>query len=320
MISIYQINDAYKRISKYINKTPIIYSDKLNNFTESNILIKAENLQKTGSFKIRGATNLISQIKEEKVVAPSSGNHAQAVAAASQLFNKTATLVMPSDAPKSKILGVKSYNGKIIFYDRNNEDRMEIANEISNREGSVLIPPYDHKEIIAGQGTLGVEIIEQLEEMKFKPDIILCCCGGGGLIAGVASAIISKWKNANVHPVEPKFWDDTKISLENNQRYKIKNKKYSICDALLAETPGKLTFNINKKLLSKGISVTDKEVMKAIQIGYEWLKMVIEPGGAVALAASINNIELVRNKNVLVILSGGNIDQEIFTKSLNLNF
>ena len=320
MISIYQINDAYKRISKYINKTPIIYSDKLNNFTESNILIKAENLQKTGSFKIRGATNLISQIKEEKVVAPSSGNHAQAVAAASQLFNKTATLVMPSDAPKSKILGVKSYNGKIIFYDRNNEDRMEIANEISNREGSVLIPPYDHKEIIAGQGTLGVEIIEQLEEMKFKPDIILCCCGGGGLIAGVASAIISKWENANVHPVEPKFWDDTKISLENNQRYKIKNKKYSICDALLAETPGKLTFNINKKLLSKGISVTDKEVMKAIQIGYEWLKMVIEPGGAVALAASINNIELVRNKNVLVILSGGNIDQEIFTKSLNINF
>jgi len=320
MISIYQINDAYKRISKYINKTPIIYSDKLNNFTESNILIKAENLQKTGSFKIRGATNLISQIKEEKVVAPSSGNHAQAVAAASQLFNKTATLVMPSDAPKSKILGVKSYNGKIIFYDRNNEDRMEIANEISNREGSVLIPPYDHKEIIAGQGTLGVEIIEQLEEMKFKPDIILCCCGGGGLIAGVASAIISKWKNANVHPVEPKFWDDTKISLENNQRYKIKNKKYSICDALLAETPGKLTFNINKKLLSKGISVTDKEVMKAIQIGYEWLKMVIEPGGAVALAASITNIELVRNKNVLVILSGGNIDQEIFTKSLNINF
>ena len=320
MISIYQINDAYKRISKYINKTPIIYSDKLNNFTESNILIKAENLQKTGSFKIRGATNLISQIKEEKVVAPSSGNHAQAVAAASQLFNKTATLVMPSDAPKSKILGVKSYNGKIIFYDRNNEDRMEITNEISNREGSVLIPPYDHKEIIAGQGTLGVEIIEQLEEMKFKPDIILCCCGGGGLIAGVASAIISKWKNANVHPVEPKFWDDTKISLENNQRYKIKNKKYSICDALLAETPGKLTFNINKKLLSKGISVTDKEVMKAIQIGYEWLKMVIEPGGAVALAASITNIELVRNKNVLVILSGGNIDQEIFTKSLNINF
>ena len=320
MISIYQINDAYKRISKYIKKTPIIYSDKLNNFTESNILIKAENLQKTGSFKIRGATNLISQIKEEKVVAPSSGNHAQAVAAASQLFNKTATLVMPSDAPKSKILGVKSYNGKIIFYDRNNEDRMEIANEISNREGSVLIPPYDHKEIIAGQGTLGVEIIEQLEEMKFKPDIILCCCGGGGLIAGVASAIISKWKNAKVHPVEPTFWDDTKISLENNQRYKIKNKKYSICDALLAETPGKLTFNINKKLLSKGISVTDKEVMKAIQIGYEWLKMVIEPGGAVALAASINNIELVRNKNVLVILSGGNIDQEIFTKSLNLNF
>ena len=320
MISIYQINDAYKRISKYINKTPIIYSDKLNEITGSNILIKAENLQKTGSFKIRGAINLISQISEEKVVAPSSGNHAQAVAAASQLFNKNATLVMPSDAPKSKVLGVKSYNGKIIFYDRNNEDRIKIASEISKRESSVLIPPYDHKEIIKGQGTLGVEIIEQLEEMKFKPDLILCCCGGGGLIAGVATAIKSKWKDTNVHPVEPKFWDDTKISLEKNRRYLIKNKKYSICDALLAETPGKLTFDINKKILSEGISVSDREVMKAIKIGYEWLKMVIEPGGAVALAASISKIELVKNKNVLVVLSGGNIDTDIFSESLNINF
>ena len=320
MISIYQINDAYKRINKYIHKTPIIYSDKLNKITGSNILIKAENLQKTGSFKIRGAINLISQISEEKVVAPSSGNHAQAVAAASQLFNKNATLVMPSDAPKSKVLGVKSYNGKIIFYDRNNEDRIKIASEISKRESSVLIPPYDHKEIIKGQGTLGVEIIEQLEEMKFKPDLILCCCGGGGLIAGVATAIKSKWKDTNVHPVEPKFWDDTKISLEKNRRYLIKNKKYSICDALLAETPGKLTFDINKKILSEGISVSDREVMKAIKIGYEWLKMVIEPGGAVALAASISKIELVKNKNVLVVLSGGNIDTDIFTESLNINF
>lgn len=320
MISIYQINDAFKRINKYIYKTPIIYSDKLNKITGSNILIKAENLQKTGSFKIRGATNLISQIREKKVVAPSSGNHAQAVAAASQLFNKTATLVMPSDAPKSKVLGVKSYNGKIIFYDRNNEDRIKIATEISKREGSVLIPPYDHKEIIKGQGTLGVEIIEQLEERKFKPDLILCCCGGGGLIAGVATAIKSKWKDTNVHPVEPKFWDDTKISLQKNQRYLIKNKQYSICDALLAETPGELTFDINKKILSKGILVSDREVMKAIKIGYEWLKMVIEPGGAVALAASISKIELVKNKNVLVILSGGNIDTDIFSESININF
>ena len=320
MISIYQINDAYKRINKYIYKTPIIYSDKLNKITGSNILIKAENLQKTGSFKIRGAINLISQIREKKVVAPSSGNHAQAVAAASQLFNKDATLVMPSDAPKSKVLGVKSFNGKIIFYNRNSEDRNKIANEISKKEGSVLIPPYDHKEIITGQGTLGVEIIEQLEEMKFKPDLILCCCGGGGLIAGVATAIKSKWKDANVHPVEPKFWDDTKISLEKNQRYLIKNKQKSICDALLAETPGKLTFDINKKILSKGISVSDREVMKAIKVGYEWLKMVIEPGGAVALAASISRIELVKNKNVLVVVSGGNIDTDIFTESLNINF
>ena len=319
MISIYQISEAYKRISKYIYKTPIIFSDKLNKMTGSNILIKAENLQKTGSFKIRGATNMIAQIKEGKVVAPSSGNHAQAVAAACNIFNKSATLVMPSDAPKSKIVGVKNYNGKIIFYDRNNQDRMKIAKKISLEENSVLIPPYDHKDIITGQGTLGLEIINQLEELNFIPDLLLCCCGGGGLIAGVASAIKSKWKKTNVHPVEPEFWDDTKRSLENKTRFVVKDKKFSICDALLAETPGELTFSINKNLLSKGIKVSDKEVMKAIRIGYEWLKLVIEPGGAVALTAAINNTELVKNKNVLVILSGGNIDQDIFTNSIKAN-
>ena len=319
MISIYQISEAYKRINRYIYKTPIIFSDKLNKMTGSNILIKAENLQKTGSFKIRGATNMIAQIKEEKVIAPSSGNHAQAVAAACNIFNKSATLVMPSDAPKSKIVGVKNYNGKITFYDRNNQDRMMIAKKISLEENSILIPPYDHKDIIIGQGTLGLEIINQLEELNFVPDLILCCCGGGGLIAGVATAIKSKWKKTNIHPVEPEFWDDTKRSLENKTRFIVKDKKFSICDALLAETPGEITFGINKNLLSHGISVSDKEVMKAIKIGYEWLKLVIEPGGAVALTAAIKNIELVKNKNVLVILSGGNIDQNIFINSINSN-
>jgi len=317
MLSLYQIEVAYKRISKYINKTPLISSDKLDKLTKAKIVIKAECLQKTGSFKIRGAINMISQIASDKVVAPSSGNHAQGVAAAAKLFNKTATLVMPEDAPKSKILGVKFYNGKIVFYDRHKENRMEIAKEIAKKENSILIPPYDHKNIILGQGTLGYEVIKQMEEIMFTPDLVLCCCGGGGLISGVATALKSKWNNLNIHPIEPENWDDTKLSLLKNERQIIKNKKNSICDSLLAETPGKLTFKINRKLLSKGISVSDSKALQAIHLAYAWLKLIPEPGGAVALAAALNESKLIKNKNVLIIISGGNIDKEIFLNSLD---
>ena len=316
MFSIYQIKDAYKLIRGNINKTPILFSDKINNLTKSNIIFKAENLQKTGSFKIRGALNFIGQSKNQDFVAPSSGNHAQGVAAAASLHNKNSTLVMPSDAPLSKIQGVKSYGGNIIFYDRYKEDRVKIAKKISLEKGYDFIPPYDHKDIILGQGTLGLEVIDQLKDINFVPDTVLCCCGGGGLISGLSIALKSYWDNLNIHPVEPEFWDDTRISLKEKKRHIIINKKSSICDALLSETPGELTFRINKKLLSFGISVTDQQAMEAIHVAYEYLKLVLEPGGAVALAAALNYSEVVKNKNVLVILSGGNIDKKIFLNSL----
>ena len=316
MFSIYQIKDAYKLISSNINKTPILFSDKINNLTKSNIIFKAENLQKTGSFKIRGALNFIEQSKNQDFVAPSSGNHAQGVAAAASLYNKNSTLVMPSDAPLSKIQGVKSYGGNIIFYDRYKEDRVKIAKNISLEKSYDFIPPYDHKDIILGQGTLGLEVLDQLKDINFVPETVLCCCGGGGLISGLSIALKSHWDNLNIHPVEPEFWDDTRISLKEKKRHIITNKKSSICDALLSETPGELTFSINKKLLSFGISVTDQQAMEAIHTAYEYLKLVLEPGGAVALAAALNNSEVVKNKNVLVILSGGNIDKKIFLDSL----
>ena len=316
MFSIYQIKDAYNRIRRNINKTPILFSDKINNLTKSNIIFKAENLQKTGSFKIRGALNFIGQSKNQNFVAPSSGNHAQGVAAAARLYNKSSTLVMPSDAPSSKIQGVKSYGGNIIFYDRYKEDRVKIAKKISFDKGYDFIPPYDHNDIILGQGTLGLEVLDQLKEIDFVPDMVLCCCGGGGLISGLSIALKSQWNKLKIHPVEPEFWDDTKISLREKKRHKIINKKSSICDALLSETPGELTFRINKELLSFGISVTDKQVMEAIHIAYKYLKLVLEPGGAVAFAAALNCSEIVNNKKVLVILSGGNIDKEIFLNSL----
>ena len=316
MFSIYQIKDAYNRIRYNINKTPILFSDKINNLTKSNIIFKAENLQKTGSFKIRGALNFIGQSKNQNFVAPSSGNHAQGVAAAARLYKKSSTLVMPLDAPSSKIQGVESYGGNIVFYDRYKEDRVKIAKKISLDKGYDFIPPYDHNDIILGQGTLGLEVLNQLKEIDFVPDMVLCCCGGGGLISGLSIALKSQWNKLKIHPVEPEFWDDTKISLKEKKRHKIINKKRSICDALLSETPGELTFRINKELLSFGISVTDKQVMEAIHIAYKYLKLVLEPGGAVAIAAALNCSEIVNNKKVLVILSGGNIDKKIFLNSL----
>ena len=317
MISFKHIESSYNRIKNYVNLTPILESQKLNEITNSRILIKAECLQKTGSFKIRGAMNMISQIKNNNtVVAPSSGNHAQGVASAANYLNFSSTLVMPRDAPKTKINGVKSYGGKIHFYDRHNEDRFKIAQKIAHDDKSILIPPYDHPDIIAGQGTIGFEIINQLSKTNFIPDTIFCCCGGGGLIAGLALSINHKWPKTKIHPVEPLGWDDTKTSLQKGVRVKATKKHSSICDALLAETPGELTFSINKKMLSEGLVVNNQQVLSTIKFAFEELKLVVEPGGAVALSAAIFKKDLIKNKNVLVIISGGNVDINIFKKAL----
>jgi len=317
MISFKDIENSYNRIKNYINLTPLLESQKLNQITNSRILIKAECLQKTGSFKIRGAMNMISQIKNNnKVVAPSSGNHAQGVAAAADYLNFSSTLVMPSDAPETKINGVKSYGGKIHFYERNREDRFKIAKKIAKTNESILIPPYDHPDIIAGQGTIGFEIINQLSKTNFIPDIIFCCCGGGGLIAGLSMSIKHKWPKTKIHPVEPLGWEDTKVSLQKGYRVTATKNLPSICDALLADKPGELTFSINKKLLSEGLVVDDQQVLIAIKFAFNEFKIVLEPGGAVALSAAILNKDFIKNKNVLVIVSGGNIDTNLFKRAL----
>ncbi len=263
---------------------------------------------------------MISQLKDvKKIVAPSSGNHAQGVAAAAAALNISATLVMPQDAPKEKIKGVHFYGGKIVYYDRLKEDRMDIAENISKHENSTIIPPYDHKDIITGQGTVGLEAIDQMKEIGVEPDIVFCCCGGGGLIAGISSALKAKYPDLPIHPVEPENWDDTRLSLKTGKIHEIKNKKMSICDALLAEKPGKLTFTINKKLLSYGITVTDKQVLRGINIAFSWFKIKAEPGGAVALTACLSNTNLIKKKNVLVIVSGGNLDNKLLDEALKTN-
>ena len=313
------ILEASKRLQGKIVRTPILQSDYINEKLESNIFLKAENLQTIGAFKFRGAMNSILQLPSDikKVVAWSSGNHAQAVAAASKITGRQATIVMPKDSPKAKLNGTAFWGATIIKYDRNNENREEIGKKIANNINAMIIPPFDDERVIIGQGTAGIECIEQLNAINVIPDIVLCCCGGGGLIAGISTAIKEKFENTKIYSVEPENFDDTKKSLKKNSIISNSMKHKSICDALLAEKPGKITFEINRLNLTSGISVTDKETLSAMKTAFDHLKIVLEPGGAVALAAAIFRKLDITNKNVLVIASGGNVDKDIFEKCLS---
>ena len=309
---------AAKRLKGKIVRTPLLKSDHVNKELKSNIYIKAENLQTIGAFKFRGAMNTILQLPPDvkKVVAWSSGNHAQAVAAAANITEREATIVMPKDSPKTKLNGTIAWGAKIVEYDRNTENREEIGKAIAKEQNAIIIPPFDDVNVIIGQGTAGLEAVEQLKEINVIPDIVLCCCGGGGLIAGVSTSIKANYPNAQIYSVEPENFDDTKKSLEANMIVENTMQHLSICDALLANKPGNITFEINRKNLSGGISVSDTESLIAMKIAYKYFKIVLEPGGAVALAAAISKKIDIKNKNVLVIASGGNVDSDIFEKCL----
>ena len=315
------IIEASLRMKGKIVKTPLLQSDYLNKKLKSNIYLKAENLQTIGAFKFRGAMNTILQLADDvkKVVAWSSGNHAQAVAAAAKLTGRKATIVMPEDSPKTKLNGTVEWGTNIVKYNRNNESREEIGKAIAKEQNAIIIPPFDDINVIIGQGTAGLEAADQLNELKVKPDIVLCCCGGGGLIAGVSTAIKAEFPNADIYAVEPENFDDTKKSLESKTIIENSMKYTSICDALLANKPGDITFKINKKNLTGGITVSDKEALIGMNTAFKHLKIVLEPGGAVALAAALTNKINIINKNVLVIASGGNVDNEVFQKCLKLD-
>ena len=311
-----EINKAHARIKSFIVKTPLITSEIINKQTNSNVFFKLENLQSTGSFKIRGASNKILLLNNEEkkrgVVAYSSGNHAQAVAYASKLKNINATIIMPRNAPLIKIKNTKEYGAKVFLYDPKKESREEIALNISKKENKIIIKPYDDLDIIAGQGTIGKEIYEELKAINIEPDIYLCCCGGGGLIAGSSSYLKHIYPKLKNYSVEPDNFNDTQISLEKNLIVSNSTSSKSICDALLAKKPGEITFSINKKNLDRGLSVSDTEVMKTIIELSEKMKIIVEPGGAVAAAALLNKKIDIENKNVVVIISGGNIDLTLF--------
>ena len=310
------IDIAYSQIQNNVIRTPLVSSEYINKELRSNIFFKLENLQITGSFKFRGAFFKISLLTNEEksrgVVAYSSGNHAQAVAYASNILGINAKIVMPKNAPLIKIDNTKKYGAEIVLYDPISENREKIGEEIAKIEKRILIKPYDDENIIAGQGTSGKEIVEELINLGEKPDLYLCCCGGGGLIAGTSTYMKHKFKDIKCYAVEPENFNDTQISLINNNITPNKKLSYSICDALLAEQPGDITFAINKQNLSGGLTVSDDEVKQTIVELAENLKIVVEPGGAVAAAALLNNKIDVKDQTIVVMISGGNIDSDFF--------
>lgn len=318
MIGFAEIEAAAARLAGVAVRTPLLRNHAIDELAGGTVLVKPECLQVTGSFKIRGAYNFLSQLTPEEaargVVAFSSGNHAQGVAAAGALLGIHAAIVMPEDAPRAKLENTRRLGGEVITYDRYTGDREAIARRISAERGAVLVPSYDHDYIIAGQGTVGLEIAQECETLGIVPDHVLVCCGGGGLIAGTATALMHVFPEVGVHTVEPEAFDDTARSLVSGRRERVADDARSICDALQAHTPGKLTFEINRRLLGEGFAVSDAEVREAMRFAFQHLKMVVEPGGAVALAALLSGKTDSQGKTTIVVISGGNVDRELYAE------
>ena len=318
--NITDIKHAAETLNGVVTSTPLLESALLNNYLGGRIFIKPECLQRTGSFKFRGAFNKISSIPQRDlcrgVVAFSSGNHAQGVAHAAQLFSTQATIIMPQSAPDIKKQKTLEYGANVIEYDIHTQSREEIAQSLSLESGATLVKPYDDTHIMAGQGTIGLEICNELLAKNIALDQLIAPCGGGGLIAGISLATHHHFADCEIVAGEPENFDDTKRSLMAG--YRVENSKgySSICDAIITPTPGELTFAINQKHLTKGVSVSDSEVLAAMKIAYEHFNIVVEPGGIVGLAAIMAGKIDVTNRVTVVVCSGGNVDSSLFSTCL----
>ena len=316
--------NAANALSGIIKQTPLLWSKKMNDKLGSNLYLKAECLQLTGSFKLRGAYycmhNQFVKDGKQDVVAFSSGNHAQGVALAARLQNVKATIVMPFDAPKSKADNTIALGAEIVFYDRYTESREEIARNLADKNGAFLIPAYDHYDVICGQGTLGMEAFHQMANIGRSLDRFYCPIGGGGLMAGSSSALNLFSSDTEVIGVEPESLNDTQKSLISGRRERIKTQPNTLCDSLMAEIPGEITFKINQKLISYIDTVTDQQVIDAMRIIFNEFGLTVEPGGAVSLAAAMSAIakkSVGPDENIVVVLSGGNISKERHRKLIN---
>ncbi|QFT72000.1 L-threonine dehydratase catabolic TdcB [Ruegeria sp. THAF33] len=314
------IEAAAERLKGHVRETPILSSPFLDTLAGRRIWVKPECLQHTGSFKFRGAWSAISAldegIRQRGVIAYSSGNHAQGVAMAAAKHGIASVIVMPSDAPQLKIDNTRALGGEVVLYDRANERREEIGEAIAAERGLTLIRPYDEPQVIAGQGTTGLEIARQAAEIGVSQADVLICCGGGGLTSGIALALEKHAPNLRARPCEPEGFDDVKRSLASGRIQNNNAASGNICDAILTPQPGDITFPILHRLCGPGLSVTEDEALQAMAYAFLRLKVVLEPGGAVALAAALFRGDEIEGDDVIVVTSGGNVDPGIFAKAL----
>ncbi len=319
-MNIDRIDAAAKRLAGHALRTPLLNAPFLDETAGRRVLVKAECLQRTGSFKYRGARSALSLLsgnaRERGVLAFSSGNHAQGVACAAREMGVPAVVVMPSDAPALKIANTRAYGAEVVLYDRATEDRDAIGTALAEERGLALVKPFDNEDVIAGQGTCGLEIAEQASEAGIKEADVLVPCGGGGLSSGIALALEARAPHLRVRPVEPEGFDDVARSLIAGTPHANARMAGSICDAIVTPTPGQLTFPILKRLCGPGIAVPDEDALRAVAEAFTRLRIVLEPGGAVALAAALFHPE--DDRDVIVVASGGNVDSTVFRDALNL--
>jgi len=321
-ISISDVHAAADRLEGVAVRTPLIENQSLNERVGGRVFVKAENLQHAGAFKFRGAYNRLSQFTPEEkkagVLAYSSGNHAQGIALAARMLGIKATIVMPKDAPELKVAGTRGYGADVVFYDRYTENREDVAAHAAGDSGAILVPPYNSPYILAGQGTVGLEIAEDLLELGLVPDQALFNCGGGGLTAGAMTALRAAFPEIKGYAVEPEAFDDVKRSLETGTIQEADLGARSICDALLTPSPGDLTFAIMQGLGVRGLTVTDDEARMAVGYAAKTLKQVGEPGGVVSLAAVLAGKVDTEDKVTVCVISGGNIDPAMLQECMAL--
>ncbi|WP_424944837.1 threonine ammonia-lyase [Aliiroseovarius crassostreae] len=317
------IRTAQGRLSGHARRTPLLSSPFLDEIAGRRVLVKAECLQHTGSFKYRGARSALSALdaatRARGVIAYSSGNHGQGVALAAREFGSSAVIIMPSDAPDLKIANTRALGAEVVLYDRANEDRDAIGAELAQARGLTLVKPFDDPQVIAGQGTVGLEIAKQAAALGVRQAEVLVPCGGGGLTSGVALALEVDAPEMQVRPVEPDGFDDVARSLSTGHIQRNDRTSGSLCDAIITPAPGQLTFPIMKRLCGPGLAVSEGDCLRAMALAWQRLKIVVEPGGAAALASALFHSHDIRGDAVIAVVSGGNVDMPVFQRALKDN-
>ncbi len=319
-MNIDMIRAAAKRLEGHARRTPILTSPFLDEIAGRRVYVKPECLQHTGSFKFRGGWSAISALTDNAlktgVIAFSSGNHAQGVALAAREHGAPAVIVMPSDAPAIKIANTRALGAEVVLYDRATEDRDAIGARLADERGLTLVKPFDEPQVIAGQGTCGLEIAEDMNALGITDADVAVCCGGGGLTSGIALALAADAPGLRVRPVEPEGFDDVTRSLASGKIERNARTSGSLCDAIITPQPGEITFPIMQAHCGPGVVVTEEECLRAVGLAFERLKIVVEPGGAAALAAALFHPDAFEGDAIIAVATGGNVDPDVFAKAL----